>query len=561
MTDEILGALQEAARGRVADQDEVLRRWAAALADPGTRTRACQLAPTVASLLRRRRQPAPARRVCADALELVTGATLVAMLRGEQLMAGLDEDDWIEPVPDVVRALLERADEAHAGGDLNRAGSLVAAALDVAFHRTVQAELRLSPAATRPDEVRGWLSWSSAYRELGRPISRRPTAVRGRRLLVVHNGNAHFVQGIADHLARGDTEVRWFDLAHPPEAFRRPTFPSLVTARLRAAHGAGKEVRTELGRGVEDLLDWADTVLVDWCDTAAIWASLAVSPGTRLVVRLHSIEAISAHPHVVDWGAVDDIIFVGAPLQSLTTAVVPGLQRKRPRQHLLPNECRLQRFGTDKNAEAARTLALVGWASIVKDPLWAFDVLRLLRADDPAWRLLLIGNDFPPQPLAGSRRYREELIQRAGEPDLAGAVDCIGYTQDLPTALRRVGFLLSTSRRESFHVGLIEGAASGAVPIVRDWPLLRAYGGARATVPPEWVVDTPEDAAERVRRFAEEPAWRAEGEEARRYVLANLDWSVVAERYEALLAPVPGPGRLATLTSRWSHVLPARRSN
>jgi glycosyltransferase involved in cell wall biosynthesis len=105
------------------------------------------------------------------------------------------------------------------------------------------------------------------------------------------------------------------------------------------------------------------------------------------------------------------------------------------------------------------------------------------------------------------------------------------YTDDLPEALREAGFILSASRREGLPVGTTEGAASGAVPVIRDWPMYASAGGARGIYPAEWVVETPDDAATRILTHAD-PAVRDEaGQAARDHVVARFDWTVVEPRF------------------------------
>jgi hypothetical protein len=50
-------------------------------------------------------------------------------------------------------------------------------------------------------------------------------------------------------------------------------------------------------------------------------------------------------------------------------------------------------------------------------------------------------------------------------------------------------------------------AASGAVPVVRDWPVYAGIGGATGLFPPEWVSTTPDEAAERILRISASGAW------------------------------------------------------
>jgi glycosyltransferase involved in cell wall biosynthesis len=197
---------------------------------------------------------------------------------------------------------------------------------------------------------------------------------------------------------------------------------------------------------------------------------------------------------------------------------------------------RLDRFGTDKTPKASRTMALVGWAQTVKDPDWALDVLEILRERDPAWRLLLVGRDFPDALTARGWQYRYRVEQRLASPALAGAVVRTGHVTDLPELFRDVGVILSTSLRESFHVGLFEGVASGSLPVVRDWPLTARWGGPTGLVPPGWVVRTPAEAAELI--LATEDR-RAAAAEAAAWARARYDQAVLAPALDMVLGLAP----------------------
>jgi glycosyltransferase involved in cell wall biosynthesis len=167
---------------------------------------------------------------------------------------------------------------------------------------------------------------------------------------------------------------------------------------------------------------------------------------------------------------------------------------------------------------------------MVKDPHWALEVLSRLRSVDPRWRLLLIGRDFAESQIVSGYRYRDAYRARAAGDDVREGIVDLGYITDLPEALREVGFILSSSRREGNPVGIAEGAASAAVPVVRDWPMAAPYGGASRVFPADWIVADPVVAAQRVLAFDDE-SWVRAGHAARDYVVANLDWSVVAPRY------------------------------
>ena len=74
----------------------------------------------------------------------------------------------------------------------------------------------------------------------------------------------------------------------------------------------------------------------------------------------------------------------------------------------------------------------------------------------------------------------------------------IGHTDDVPGTLQDIGVAVSASVRESFHIGFVEAVASGALPVVRDWPFFP--GAAQELFPEDWVVADPAAAAERILR-------------------------------------------------------------
>jgi glycosyltransferase involved in cell wall biosynthesis len=285
-------------------------------------------------------------------------------------------------------------------------------------------------------------------------------------------------------------------------------------------------------------VEWADTVFVDWCLGHAAMLTTLDPGSTRIVVRLHSYEAFTVFPHLLDLSRVDDLVFVSEPLRDFTLDVVPRLRQPgAPRTPVVTNAVRLDRYRRPKAADARFVLGLVGLNAIAKDPRWAFDVLRELRRRDDRYRLVLIGREFDGTPSAQAQAYHRGYAQELAELEAAGAVRRVGQTDDVPGALTDVGVILSTSVRESFHLGLVEGAASGAVPVVRDWPFFAGREhSARSIFPADWIVETPAQAAGRIiAHTTSEEVWRKTGEAAVEHALITWDWSVTQAEYDRLL--------------------------
>ncbi|MEU0129753.1 hypothetical protein [Streptomyces sp. NPDC006289] len=449
------------------------------------------------------------------------------------------------------------ADEHHKAGRRKAAAASAAKALILAFHRVAHLDGTTSPLATDPARFTAPMRRSRTLRALRAPRGRSaPAAVppegRPLRLLFVHSGNDNFLPTVMDrYRQRPDTEVRVLNTAADP-----------VTAPL--AKGMGRMIACGLGvrsggyadRTEEALrphLDWADVVFVDWCTAAAAFLTL-VDPGTaRVVVRLHSFEAFSYWPHLVDFSRVDDLVFVSEHLRDLAVATLPRLREPdAPATHVIDNAVDLTRFALPKKPEARFTLGLVGVGQVAKDPRWALEVLRVLRRKDDRYRLRLIGGPMNPDAGPALARYHAAYAEELAPLVAAGAVHMSGHTDDVPAELTEVGLILSTSIRESWHLGLVEGAASGAVPVVRDWPFFADKPhGAHSLFPRDWVVSTPEEAAERILAVNDtEESWLKAGHEASEVAISSWDWGTVGPLYDQLLPVAESVGVPAQRTQR-----------
>ncbi|WP_031070424.1 glycosyltransferase [Streptomyces sp. NRRL S-118] len=438
------------------------------------------------------------------------------------------------------KAALALADQRYQQGDAKGAAAALSSALTLAFHRSIHFDRLTSPLAADPAGYLAPFRASAAFRALGAPRGRtRPAAPapagRPLRLLVTTYSNANFLQPIRDRYAdHPGVEIRFLDLKD--DETLRPLAKG-GQRMMEYALGGQKAFGDQVEAALRPHLDWADTVFVDWCTNAAALFTLADPGTTRIVVRLHSYEAFTFWPHLVDTSRVDDMVFVGDHLRDLVVETVPRLAEPGgPGLHVIANAMDLERFQRDKDSGDIRfTLGLVGVSAVAKDPRWALEVLRLLRERDERYRLVVIGNGLDRKASPAARAY-DDLLQK-DLAELADAVELVGRTEDVPGALTRVGVILSSSVRESFHCGLVEGAVSGALPVVRDWPFFAdKENGARTLFPADWVVGSEREAADRILAMtASEEDWREATAAAAKHSLATWDWSVISPQFDRLL--------------------------
>ena len=488
--------------------------------------------------------------------ELVVQSAL-SRLRDPRLRADLLGDlvSWslahgLQPslARDAYAAELAVADDHLARGETREAAAAFVEATRTATHRVLHFDGLTSPLADDPRGFTTPLRDSEVAKAVRAPRGRQPGGVptaptsdgptsagstSGRtRLLIATRVNADFLGEIRAFFERHpDFEVRFVDFAEAaPELDRFVRAPELI---VRQTLGGGKKLSQVTEQAFREHLDWADVVFVEWCTALAALLTQVDPRDTRVVVRMHSYEAFTVWPQLVDFSRVDDMVFVSDHLRDLAVGAVPGLEGPdAPRLHVLPNAMDLRRFERPKREGARFTLGVVGASKMVKDPRWAVEVLRHLREHDDRYRLVLLRGKLQ-EPTPAAAEYAAALRRDIAE--LEPAVHVLKHTDDVPAALEDIGVVLSSSVRESFHMGLVEGVASGAVPVVRDWPFFP--GATRGLFPPEWTATTPARAAERIlEETASEDRWRQEGRAAGELVLRRWDWSVVSAEYADLLA-------------------------
>ena len=503
---------------------------------PGTASIVAGTSNNLASRLRAQGHSQSARALLATVEptlpESDTTVSMRAVARVLDLNLGTDAGDTAE----LTATSLALADAAFARGDLDEAAALLQTAFDLALHRVHHFEDKPSPYALDPDAFLQPFRRSRTFQAVVTPTKgvrpargRADAEGRPHRILFATATNFNFTrETIREYAERPGVEVREVDIRRLPKGPWRPDPAELTWNRLRHSAGLPMEVPPQ----VREDVDWADTIFVEWGHRAMTWISMLPNVRARVVARLHSYEALTQFPLITDWSGIDDLVFVSGHIRALVEHAIPEV-RSGPRIHTIGNRNVLDSYDLPKRVAASRTLGLIGWGQVVKDAQWALDVLEELRRDDPAWRLRLVGHGFADDSklTEAAARYKARLEERIEA--LGDAVIRPGFTNDVPHAMRRIGVILSTSQREGTHESLIQGAASGALPVVRNWPVVARWGGAHTMYPDSWIVETPQEAADRIRAAA--PDLATEGAKAREWARKTYDWSVIGPQLETLL--------------------------
>jgi len=302
-----------------------------------------------------------------------------------------------------------------------------------------------------------------------------------------------------------------------------------------------------------ELAGWADVVICEWCGPNAVWYSKHKRRGSRLLVRLHRFELESHYPAQVRIGAVSQVICVSRHYARLCRERTGWPQAKVA---TLPNAIDITQMDRPKLDGARFHLGMVGIVPSRKRLDLALDVLEELRREDDRY-LLFIKSGMPWEHWwvwrnpAEREHYAAAMRRVQRSPLLHGAVVFDDAGPDVPAWLRRVGFVLSTSDDESFHVAPAEGMASRAVPVLRHWP------GAETIYDMRWIHDGPAEMAAAIVALGAEDDWQLAGDVAHAQAAAAFSLPRVCEAWHGLLredldpsVPGPDPGTLELLGSR-----------
>ena len=169
-----------------------------------------------------------------------------------------------------------------------------------------------------------------------------------------------------------------------------------------------------------------------------------------------------------------------------------------------------------------------------KRPDLGVDILARLRRRDRRFRLA-VKSKLPwdywwiwrkPE----ERAEAEHLFHRLhDDPLVAGAVTFDGFGCDVAAWLRRVGWVLSTSDDESFHLAPAEGMASGAVPALLPWP------GADTIYDTRWIHADPTAIADAIHATVRDGQWALQRQQAREQVRASFPLETVCDTWARVL--------------------------
>ncbi|MBB3192209.1 glycosyltransferase [Halomonas cerina] len=244
------------------------------------------------------------------------------------------------------------------------------------------------------------------------------------------------------------------------------------------------------------LLEQADVIFCEWCLGNLKWYSHHKKPHQRLVARFHAQEARVPYMGEANWEAIDHVSFVSEHTRRQALEVFQGFPVDKT--SVIPNYLDDTKFTPKKKTGEARfTLGMVGVAPKSKRLDRAIDLLEALLEEDDRYCLRVKGKHPLDYGWLLKREeeltyYREVFKRINSNPKLRHKVIFDPAGDDVNEWFTMVGFILSPSDFESFHMAVGEGMLTGAMPVIWNWD------GAAEIWGDEWVVSSFEDAKQNV---------------------------------------------------------------
>lgn len=288
----------------------------------------------------------------------------------------------------------------------------------------------------------------------------------------------------------------------------------------------------------QELMDWADVVLCEWAGRNAIWYSHNLPAGKRLLIRLHGFEAQATWITGLNFNRVDQLILVSEFYRKQVLSMHRWDSRKIK---VIGNSIEFDAFTRPKHEDAPYHLGMLGFTPFLKRPDLAVDVLENLLAHDERYMLHLRGRApwrfswLWYKNLAEVDSYRH-LYQRIGSsPQLREHVVFEAQGANVESWFSKIGWLLSLSERETFHLAAAEGMASGAVPLFLE------RTGVTEIFSDRWVFPSAEAIADYIVEHTSQPLWLAESAAAQAYA-TRFDFQEVAQEWADSICGVENRG-------------------
>jgi poly(ribitol-phosphate) beta-N-acetylglucosaminyltransferase len=267
--------------------------------------------------------------------------------------------------------------------------------------------------------------------------------------------------------------------------FIEPALEYLKDYNIKIDKWAGHEDHDE-ERSIQ-LLNWADIIFCEWLLGNSVWYSKRKASHQKLIIRAHKFELTRDFGNQVNYEHVDELIAVSYYYLELfsNTFNIP-----RKKMNLISNYIETDIYTGIKSEDFKHNLAMVGYTPNWKGLFKGLKLLQMLMVQDKEYKLYLFGKNYkdvdwiwnnPEQ-----RLYFEECEKFIKDNHLEDSIIFKGWTER-SNIFDNMGYVLSLSDIESFHLAPAEGLAASTLALLLNWD------GVEYVYPEEIIFDNVDD--------------------------------------------------------------------
>ncbi len=220
----------------------------------------------------------------------------------------------------------------------------------------------------------------------------------------------------------------------------------------------------------KECIRWADIIIAEWTLGNAVYYSKHKRPHQRLITRFHLQERNTSFPGKLVMKNVDKIVFVGAHIQQ---ECIQKFNLPVEKTCVVSNFVDFKKYHKAKFAGSEFNLGMIGIVPLRKRMDLAVDVLEELLQQDQRYKLHIKGANPASYPWlmgrAAEKKYYLELYSRINNSPYRNRIIFDPPGDDVANWFQKIGYILSPSDYESFHMSIAEGLCSGTLPMVWDW--------------------------------------------------------------------------------------------
>lgn len=276
-----------------------------------------------------------------------------------------------------------------------------------------------------------------------------------------------------------------------------------------------------------ELLEWADIIFCEWGLGNAVWYSENKRVHQKLIVRMHLQERDTEYPKNFNYDNIDKIITISPYIYEEMYRI---FKLPRDKMIMIYNNVNTCLFDKAKEGDYKHNLAIVGILPKRKRLDLAIDIIEKLIEKDKKYKLFIKGKH--PNDIAWIKNkeeekiYYDEIFNRIENNKLKDNIIFEEYTDNMGEWFTKIGFTLSTSDFESFHLAPMEGMASGAYPIIFNWD------GCSTIYKEEWIVNSVDEAVNKIINYDVD---NEKQNELKKYVEDNFGLKTILDEYKDIL--------------------------